>query len=372
MKNNWREVKLGDVCNVNMGQSPVSSAYNGNGDGLPLIQGNNDIKNGLTIDRVWTSEITKTAEKGQIILTVRAPVGCVGVSHSKVCLGRGVCAVSSKKEDERFVFYFLKYFELKWRILEQGSTFTAVNGSDIRKLKMKLPPIEEQGRIVRVLECWDGYLEKLGRKIEVKKNIKKALMQKLLTGEKRLAGFSDKWQTVKLGEVCNIERGDMITKKDITDGNVPVIAGGKQPAYFHNKFNYNGKTITVSGSGASAGYINYFNQPIFASDCSVVKEVENRSNIDFIYFSMQNKQDFILALQSGGAQPHVYPKDLQLIKIKLPKLEEQKAIAEILTKADEEITALEKKKEVVEAQKKYLLNNLVTGKILTIGISDKR
>ncbi|MDD4111343.1 MAG: restriction endonuclease subunit S, partial [Clostridia bacterium] len=116
-----------------------------------------------------------------------------------------------------------------------------------------LPSLSEQNRIVSVLETWDKATEKLSKKIEIKKQIKKGLMQDLLTGNKRLKGFSDKWEVKKLGDISIIKKGESITKKDVTDGSVPVIAGGQQPAYYHNKSNREGKTITVSASGAYAG-----------------------------------------------------------------------------------------------------------------------
>jgi len=95
--NNWRETKLGEVSDIVMGQSPSSDAYNENFVGIPLIQGNNDIKKGVTIGKIYTSKITKTSEKGNIVLTVRAPVGCIGIAHEKVCIGRGVCSIKAKK-----------------------------------------------------------------------------------------------------------------------------------------------------------------------------------------------------------------------------------------------------------------------------------
>jgi type I restriction enzyme M protein len=136
-----------------------------------------------------------------------------------------------------------------------------------------------------------------------------------------------KWPMVELGEVCEIKKGSAITQKDVTGGNVPVIAGGQQPAYYHNKSNRTGKTITVSASGAYAGFVNYFKIPIFASDCSTI-QVKNDTQvlIEFVYQILKSKQDDIYKFQRGGGQPHVYPKDLQPIKIPLPPLEVQEQI----------------------------------------------
>jgi len=226
------------------------------------------------------------------------------------------------------------------------------------------PPLPEQNRIVVVLETWDRAIEKLSRKIELKKQIKKGLMQELLTGKTRLPGFTGGWEAVNLGGVSLIKRGDSFTKASLVEGSIPVVAGGQQPAYFHNKSNRQGLTITISGSGAYAGYVDFYDRPIFISDGMSIQE--KSLNISFIYYFLKLKQRYLYYLQAGGAQPHVYPKDLQRIKLDIPKSrEEQIAIANILTTTDKEIQTLERKLKILQEQKRYLLNNLITGTIRT-------
>jgi len=140
---------------------------------------------------------------------------------------------------------------------------------------------------------------------------------------------NQKWEMVELGEVCDVKRGSTITKKDVEDGPIPVIAGGQNPAYYHNISNRDEDIITVSASGAYAGFVNYFGQPIFASDCSTIKSKdENKLNTYFVYLLLKNQQQKIYNLQQGGGQPHVYTKDLQKIKIPLAPLSVQKEIVE--------------------------------------------
>lgn len=134
----------------------------------------------------------------------------------------------------------------------------------------------------------------------------------------------------KLEDVTAIQKGSTITKATIKTGTVPVIAGGQQPAYFHNEANRNGKTITVSSSGAYAGFINYFKEPIFASDCTTIQSDEKKLNTDFLYHLLKYKQDDFYKLQKGGAQPHVYGKDFGKIQIPLPPLSiQEEIVAEI-------------------------------------------
>ena len=132
---------------------------------------------------------------------------------------------------------------------------------------------------------------------------------------------------VKLGEICNVLRGESITKAKVQKGNIPVVAGGRGPAYYHNKANRTGDIITISGSGAYAGFVNYFQGQIFASDCSTVQSSDKeRILTKFVYFCLRYKQKEIYQLRTGMAQPHVYPKNIQGFSIPLPPLAVQEEI----------------------------------------------
>lgn len=130
----------------------------------------------------------------------------------------------------------------------------------------------------------------------------------------------------KLEDVTTIQKGSVITKATITNGKVPVIAGGQQPAYYHNEPNRVGKTITVSSSGAYAGFINYFEEPIYASDCTTIQSDEKILRTEFLYQLLKYKQEDFYKLQKGGAQPHVYGKDFGKIQIPLPPISIQEEI----------------------------------------------
>lgn len=150
----------------------------------------------------------------------------------------------------------------------------------------------------------------------------------ILVGEryKEAVVVNSNYPMVELGEICIIERGTSITKRDIIDGNIPVIAGGQSPAYYNNTFNRKGAVITVSGSGAYAGFINFFEEPIFASDCSTIQPNSPGVNIKYVYHCLKARQDRFYKLQSGMGQPHVYAKDIKPFEIPLPPLHIQEEI----------------------------------------------
>ncbi|EIT6372708.1 restriction endonuclease subunit S, partial [Salmonella enterica subsp. enterica serovar Montevideo] len=183
----WCTCTLSEVAHIIMGSSPKSEAYNDNGLGLPLIQGNADIKCRVSCPRVYTSDITKECTPGDILLSVRAPVGTVALSQHKACIGRGISAIKSKRKmSQSFLYQWFLWFEPKWCYLSQGSTFESINSDDIKTLKLSVPNFEEQQKIAAVLSAADTEISTLEKKLACLKNEKKALMQQLLTGKRRV------------------------------------------------------------------------------------------------------------------------------------------------------------------------------------------
>ena len=148
------------------------------------------------------------------------------------------------------------------------------------------------------------------------------------------------WTITTLGEVSDLQKGMMITAKSAQAGQVPVIAGGKTPAYFHSESNRPSKTITVSASGAYAGYVAFHSGPIWASDCvTAVPKSDQGCTPEFLYYFMLSRQNEIYGLQRGSGMPHVYAKDLALLEMALPVLEVQNRIVETL---NEHLSRLDK------------------------------
>ncbi|CAM3980072.1 restriction endonuclease subunit S [Arcobacter cloacae] len=144
---------------------------------------------------------------------------------------------------------------------------------------------------------------------------------------------------VKLFELAdkkfiNVAKGKNLPKNYRDKGDFPVIAAGKSIAYFSSHANYNTNTITISSSGANAGFVWKHTYPIWASDCTVI-EVNENINLDYFYLFLLSKQEIIYSFQTGAGQPHVYWKDIKNIEIDLPSLEKQKQIAKTLDKANE-------------------------------------
>jgi type I restriction enzyme S subunit len=180
----WEVKTLGEVAEIEMGQSPSSSNYNTHGDGLPLIQGNADVEDRKTIIRVFTTEVTKRGRIGDVLMSVRAPVGEVSRATFDVCLGRGVCAIRYPND---FLFQYLIFIEPTWVRHSKGSTFDSVNSIDVRAVEIHLPPtLPEQTAIAAVLSDMDAELAALEERREKTRQLKQGMMQELLTGRTRL------------------------------------------------------------------------------------------------------------------------------------------------------------------------------------------
>ena len=173
----WKETTIGEVCTITMGQSPDSDSYNTENKGLPLVQGNADMKNRITHPLRYTSAPTKTAENGDVILSVRAPVGTAGRANQKVCLGRGVCSINGNNND--FLYHYFVENETYWKRVEQGGTFTAISGSDIAEMPILLPTNEEIDKIAYFLNSMDSKIFAAESTLEMLLQTKSALLQQM-------------------------------------------------------------------------------------------------------------------------------------------------------------------------------------------------
>ena len=154
----------------------------------------------------------------------------------------------------------------------------------------------------------------------------------------------------KLGEVCTFNRGRTITAKDAVEGEIPVIAGGQTPSYYHNESNRTGESITVAGSGAYAGFISYWDQPIFVSDAFTV-DPSSLLIHKYLYHWLKRNQEKVFATQKGAGVPHVHGKDIANFLIPIPSLSEQQRIVDILDTFTSSIDNL--KQQIAQRRKQY-------------------
>lgn len=358
----WEEKKLGKICDVIMGQSPNSLAYNENLDGLPLIQGNADCKKRKIIPRLYTSEITKESLPKDIIMSVRAPAGTIAKSDIHSCIGRGVCAIRNKFENQEYVYQYLINYEDKWSKYSQGSTFDSINSTDVKGLDIFIPSLPEQEKIALFLSEVDIKIEKLEKKKELLSQYKKGMMQKLFSQKLR---FKDEngndypeWEEKRLGEIADIRTGkkDLINKVD--DGQYPFFVRSKNIEKI-NSYSFDGEAILIPGDGQIGQVYHYINGK-FDYHQRVYKISDFISGKGkYIYYYLQEK--FMKHALENTSKATVDSLRLPIIKeflISVPSLTEQEKIANFLFSIDRKIELVEEELEKNKKFKKGLLQQM--------------
>jgi type I restriction enzyme S subunit len=373
----WQVKSLGSLTSLltNGFVGTVTNAYVESDDGVLYIQGYNVEENGFNfhgikrVSKTFHARNSKSCLQAGDLLTIQT--GDIGVTtvvppelSGANCHALVISRFDKRESDPG---YYCQYFNsergrVAFKEIETGSTMKHLNVGDMTRLLLPVPPVGEQHAIAVALSDVDALIAKLDQLIAKKRDLKQAAMQELLTGRKRLPGFKGEWEEKRLEDVVRITKGQLITEGDAIPGSIPVIAGGRKPAYFHNKANRTGKTVTISASGASAGYVTFFDEPIFASDCSTISEDSNYS-IEFVYFQLHGKQAVIFRTQTGGAQPHVHAADINPIEVFWPNIHEQTAIATVLSNMDTELVALEQRRDKTRALKQGMMQELLTGRI---------
>ena len=183
----WEVVKLKDTAEIIAGQSPSSDSYNKIGEGLPFYQGKTDFGDMHPTCTVWCSSPIKIAEKDDILISVRAPVGDVNINSERSCIGRGLCAIRAANDLDNYYLYY--YFVKNKNSLDrvaQGSTFLAINTEDLKNYVISKPYKAEQEKMASILSSIDDHINQLKESKDNYTNLKQALMDRLLTGEIRV------------------------------------------------------------------------------------------------------------------------------------------------------------------------------------------
>ena len=253
--------------------------------------------------------------------------------------------------DKKFFPFFIssdQFMERAVRISVGGLSPT-INWKDLRIQEFDLPPIDEQ----RILadKLWAAY--------RLKESYKKLLTATQEMVKSQFIEMFKNDKMVPLGKFCSIEKGSTITRNEVSPGDIPVVAGGQEPSCYHNVSNREAGMITVSASGAYAGFVNYWTCPIFASDCNTISPKEkNATDTTFLFYGMKALQKHIYGLQKGGAQPHVYGKDLQNLLFPLPTIDKQSSFSRIAQQADKSGFELRKSIEAIDQVIKSLINDI--------------
>lgn len=280
-------------------------------------------------------------------------------------INQSVIAIRVKKEllNSKYLFYNLssRYNELRL-LSDSSSSRGSLTVKTFEELDIKTPNIKKQDKIAKVLSNYDDLIENNNRRIKILEEMAQKIYKEWFVDFKFPGHETATFKQTDVGSEVMPKKGKNITKATIKEGNVPVVAGGIEPAYYHNVPNTVAPVITVSASGANAGYINLYYQDIWASDCSYIDKTMT-PYVYYYYLLLKYNQTKVTNMQRGAAQPHVYPQDLAQLKIKIPEERIIEKFNDIITPFFKEISNLSLKNQTLKQTRDILLPGLISGEI---------
>lgn len=376
----WNETPLKEVAQISMGQSPSSSTYNENGDGLYLIQGNADIKNRESAPRIWTDSPTKSCLPNDILMTVRAPVGAIAVSKHEACIGRGVCAIRAEGVEAGFLKQYLINYEPRWKNFEQGSTFTAVGSKEVNELPVLLPPLPEQRKIASILSSVDDAIRTTQKVIDQTEKVKQGLLQELLT---RGIGHTEFKQT-EIGEIpvgwevgllCdyveihnNLRKPINLETRKLMRGIYPYYGPTKAVDHI-NEFRVEGEHVLIGEDG------DHF---LKFKTWSMTQLVDGKFNVNnhahilkgtpkcittwiHVFFVHRNIVPHLT--RQGAGRYKLNKATLCDLPMAIPPIYEQKRICKVYLNIQSNIEQRRNEVETLKCLKKGLMQDLLSGKV---------
>ncbi len=280
-------------------------------------------------DYIFDGRYILVAEDGENLNSKKLPLALF--AKGKFWVNNHAHILRGKPEivDDTFLLACLNNADI--RPFVTGAAQPKLSQGNLRLVEIPHPPLRTQQRIAAILSAYDELIENSQRRIKILEAMARGLYREWFV-HFRFPGHENQprvtsplgeiphgWEVTTLGRLVEIRKGKNITKDTIRDGRVPVVAGGITPAYFHDAPNTQCPVITISASGANAGFVNLYYVDVWASDCSYI----DSSATPFVYYYylwLDHRRSAITHLQRGSAQPHVYPKDLaQLEALRVPE-----------------------------------------------------
>lgn len=279
---------------------------------------------------------------------------------------------NSEIVDSRFLYYVMlsRDFYMQADTVAIGAAQRTISLSSLRNMKVELPPLPIQLRIANILSRYDTLIENYQKQIKLLEEAAQRLYKEWFVelrfpgyeSTKIVDGVPEGWKKIKLGQLAEFKRGKTITKKEVIEGTVPVVAGGLEPAYYCDKSNTAERVITISGSGANAGFTRMYFEKVWASDCSFI-DVNTTSFLYFVYCYLKDNKTTIDNMQKGAAQPHVYPKDINAMCVLSPTKDVLNSFEIKASKIFDNISLLQSQIRLLTEALDRLLPKLMSGEI---------
>ncbi len=408
MREDWIECELGEVCEINMGQSPPSSTYNTAKKGLPFFQGKAEFTDLYPNVRKWCTNPTRIANEGDILLSIRAPVGSTNIANQECAIGRGLAAISYPYSN-KIIWYYLKAIEQLLDKQGTGTTFRAVSGNIVRKQLFPLAPLPIQRAIVSKIEALfsdlDNGIANFKKAQEQLKIYRQAVLKKAFEGKLTKClncdscDFDDEhdeknelkqnqsnqknhinhssdnlpkgWKWVKISDVCDMKAGYFVKADEINseyeNGLLPCYGGNGLRGYVKSS-THEGLFPIVGRQGALCGNVHLVNGKFHATEHAVVVAAKEKIDIKCLFYKLIEMR--LNQYSTGTAQPGLSVNKILPIEIIYPdSLPEQTQIVQeiesrlsVCDKVEQSITeSLEK----AEALRQSILKKAFEGKLLS-------
>ena len=365
----WEQRKLGDTVQITMGQSPDGSTYSDVPSDYILVQGNADLQNGWVSPRVWTSQMTKKADAGDLIMSVRAPAGAMGKTAYNAVIGRGVAAIKGNE----FIYQLLEKMDSDgyWKALSCGSTFESLNSDNIKNADVLIPDVAEQEKIGEYFLAIDRLITLHQRKYDKLTKVKKAMLEKMFPEngspypEIRFKGFTDAWEQRKLGDTVQITMGqspDGSTYSDVpsdyilVQGNADLQNGWVSPRVWTSQMTKKADAgdliMSVRAPAGAMGKTAY--NAVIGRGVAAIKGNE------FIYQLLEkmDSDGYWKALSCGSTFESLNSDNIKNADVLIPDVAEQEKIGEYFLAIDRLITLHQRKLEKLKNIKKACLEKM--------------
>lgn len=342
-------IQTADVKKANFYISEYSETYN---------------ETGLAQSKLW--------DAGTLCITIAANIADTGILSMPACFPDSIMGFIPYDgiSDVRFIKYCFDILQMKCKQISQGTAQDNLSWEKLSTIKFPAPPLKTQCRIAEILSRYDTLIENYQKQIKLLEESAQRLYKEWFVdlrfpgyeNTKIVDGVPEGWEKICLGELVCFKRGKTITKKEIIEGNIPVVAGGTEPAYYCNKSNTGNRVITISASGANAGYTRMYFEKIWASDCSFI-DCSMTNYFHFVYCHLIANKIAIDNLQKGAAQPHVYSKDINALALCCPHNDILDSFESKISYYFDLISSLQKQIHKLTEARDRLLPKLMSGEI---------
>ena len=315
-------VSLSDICTkITSGGTPLTKRDDYYGGGIPWLRTQE-----VNFGNIYSTEKTITElglknssakiipEDSVIVAMYGATAGRSAINKIPLATNQACCnlIIDNNKADYRFVYYYLVNSYEKLLSAAVGAAQQNLGSKQISAMTINLPPLYQQKKIADILSSLDEKIELNRRMNETLEQLGQTLFRHYFVDKAKQSNGNI--QTIPLGKKFHPKRGRSLQARDMICGDTPVISGGLKSAGFHNEANTTAPVITISASGANAGFVSVWGEPVWSADSSYIDSTITKYVYTY-YLFLKNKQKEIYDMQTGSGQPHIYPKHIELLEI---------------------------------------------------------